>query len=226
MKTETNPSEQTLGDLVTASPVAAKILHRYGLDFCCGGNQSFEQACAAASLVPDRVLAEIQAASESVPTQEHWDRVHPSELINHILTRFHEPLRRELPRLIGLARRTEEVHAEHAECPRGLGALLTHVHEAVKNHLTMEEEMLFPMILAGHNGQVGAPIQALSEEHLEHGENLARIRKTARGFEVPEGACTTWRSLYLGLEELERDLMEHIHLENNILFPRALDAGS
>ncbi len=225
MNTDTNTTKQSLGELVTKVPKAAKVLHRYGLDFCCGGKQSLKQACQEKSIEAGQVLAEIDAELEvGTDDETRWDTAHLSQLINHIMQRFHEPLRRELPQLIGLARRTEEVHAAHRDCPRGLADLLVHVHEAVKQHLAKEEQILFPMIMAGHGAQTGGPVKVMFAEHEDHGENLAHIRKLAWNFEAPEDACPTWRSLYLGLQELEHDLMEHIHLENNILFPRALGA--
>lgn len=214
-------TSQTLGELVTANPGAAKVLHRYGLDFCCGGAQSLERACAANGLSPEAVLREID-----VERDEHeavrWDERPVDELIEHILDRYHASLRVELPRLIDLAHKVEHRHADKPDRPSGLAALLIEVQDAVESHLAKEEQILFPLILAGRGPMAAMPVRVMVQEHEDHGQNLRRIRELARGFVLPDHACASWRELYRALEQLEADLMDHIHLENNVLFPRVL----
>ncbi|MGK0220248.1 MAG: regulator of cell morphogenesis and NO signaling, partial [Planctomycetota bacterium] len=144
------------------------------------------------------------------------------DFVQYILDNFHAAHREELPRLTAMARKVEQVHGEKPDCPRGLGEFLERLTEELEMHMQKEEQMLFPMILAGRGRMVAMPISVMEEEHQDHGKNLERMRELAANFEPPEGACNTWRALYLGLAQLERDLMEHIHLENNALFPRAL----
>ena len=134
--------------------------------------------------------------------------------------------RLELPELVALAEKVEDRHAEKSTCPRGLAAHLGQVHEAVLSHLAKEEEILFPMIVDGLGARAGSPIQVMEHEHLDHARNLRRTRELAHDFVPPQEACTTWQALYLRLDNLEAELMEHIHLENNVLFPRALSAGA
>jgi regulator of cell morphogenesis and NO signaling len=215
-------TKQTLGELVTAIPAAARVFHRYGLDFCCGGKQSLEEACAAERLDPEVLIQEIETAAASERQELRWDQRPVEELIQHILDGYHAPLRREIPRLIHLARRVEEVHANKPDCPAGLADLLTEVRAAVESHLDKEERILFPLILSGRGQTAHMPVQVMIKEHEDHGQNLRRIRALTNNLQIPEYACASWRELYRSLAQLEMDLMDHIHLENNILFPRAL----
>ncbi len=214
--------ELTLGELVTTQPAAARIFHQHGLDFCCGGSQSLEQACTVAGLDVERVLEEVDAVAVAGRGDVRWDQRPLEELVAHIVRHYHDPLRTELPRLSDLARRVEQTHAERDDRPAGLAALLVQVREAVESHLAKEEQILFPLIVAGRGGMAHMPVQVMIHEHEDHGQNLARIREITGDFSLPEDACATWRELYRSLEQLERELMDHIHLENNILFPRAL----
>jgi regulator of cell morphogenesis and NO signaling len=215
-------TNRPLGELVTLNPAAAKIFHRYRLDFCCGGHQSLDEACAASGLDPEVVLREAEQAAPDERDEIRWDERSIDDLVQHILDRYHAPLKRELPRLIDLARLVERVHAQRPDCPAGLADLLTDVREAVDSHLTKEEQILFPLILSGRGRMARMPVQVMVQEHEDHGQNLARIRELTRDFRLPEEACASWRELYRSLGELEVELMDHIHLENNVLFPRAL----
>jgi regulator of cell morphogenesis and NO signaling len=215
-------TNRTLGELVALNPAAAEVLHRYHLDFCCGGRQSLEQACAASGLDPEVVLREAEQATTDERDDVRWAERSIEELIRHILDRYHAPLKQELPRLIELAGLVERVHAEKPDCPAGLADLLTDVREAVESHLVKEEQILFPLILSGRGRMARMPVQVMVQEHEDHGQNLALIRQLTRDLRLPEAACASWRELYRSLGELEVELMDHIHLENNILFPRAL----
>ena len=151
-----------------------------------------------------------------------WDTVPLNQLIEHLLTRYHAPHREELVRLHAAAQKVERVHAEKTSCPRGLADHLARMTEELEDHMQKEEQVLFPMIHAGQGAMAGMPVHVLEADHRDHALNLQRMRTLAHDFVAPEEACGTWRALYLGLAELERDLMQHIHLENNVLFPRAL----
>jgi regulator of cell morphogenesis and NO signaling len=214
----------TLGELVTAFPKAAKVLHAHGLDYCCGGSRTLEGACAEAGVNPSAVMAEVMAASEAPAATEvvHWEERPLDELIEHILERYHAPLKTELPRILGLARKVEAAHAGEPDAPQGLLRILAEAHAEVESHLAKEEQILFPLILSGRGPEAGMPVQIMVQEHEDHGRNLRYIRKATHDFTLPADACPTWRELYRSLQELEVDLMDHIHLENNILFPRAL----
>lgn len=215
-------TEQTLGELVTAIPAAARVFRRYGLDFCCGGKQSLKEACAGERLDPVTVIREIETTAASGQEEVRWDQRPIEELIHHIVDRYHAPLRAEIPRLIDLARKVEDVHGDKPDRPTGLADLLTEVRAAVESHLAKEEQILFPLILSGRGQTAHMPVQVMMQEHEDHGQNLRRIRELTSNLQTPAYACASWRELYRSLERLEVELMDHIALENNVLFPRAL----
>jgi regulator of cell morphogenesis and NO signaling len=195
----------------------------HGLDFCCKGRRPLAAACSEKGLDPGRVLAEIDQSAVSDDLAS-WSARPVPELIEHVLTRYHAALRRDLPALVAMAEKVEARHADKPTVPEGLARHLRAMHAAVLDHLEKEESILFPAILAGRGAMCGGPIQVMEAEHVDHGENLEKMRALAGGLVPPPEACTTWRALYLGLTHLERELMEHIHLENNVLFPRVLMA--
>jgi regulator of cell morphogenesis and NO signaling len=221
------PFETTthLSDIAVAEPLATRIFHAHGLDFCCHGRRPLAEACAERSLEPARVLEEIEQERRAARSATvRWDTRPLDELIDFIVDHYHARLRRELPELRTMAEKVEQVHADKSSCPRGLARHLALVEEAVSSHLAKEEQVLFPLIRAGRGQTAGGPIQCMEAEHDDHAENLARLRELTAELTAPPEACTTWQALYGRLLQLERELMEHIHLENNVLFPRALCA--
>ncbi|MEW6071520.1 MAG: iron-sulfur cluster repair protein YtfE [Planctomycetota bacterium] len=214
--------EATLAELAVLRPGASRVFHRHGLDFCCHGRIPLREACARRELAVEALVAEIEAEAQPGEASVRWDEKPLPELINHILSRYHERHREELPRLLAMARKVEAVHADKASSPRGLAALLEEAHGAMESHMQKEEFVLFPLIRSGRGALAAFPVRAMEAEHEDHGRNLALLRERCRGYVAPPEACETWRALYLGLHELEQELMEHIHLEKNVLFPRAL----
>ena len=214
----------TLADLAVAHPAASRVFHRHGLDFCCHGRRPLADACAERGLDADRVIAEITSEEASASDLPRWDDQPVPRLIEHIVSFYHLRLRAELPELISLAAKVETRHAEKGSCPRGLRAHLEEVHRAVLEHLAKEEQVLFPMILGGRGRMAGGPIHVMETEHDDHAESLRQTRRLTADLVAPEEACPTWRALYLRLRELEAELMDHIHLENNVLFRRVLAA--
>lgn len=214
----------TLADLATTIPAASRVFRRHGLDFCCHGRQTLAEACAARGLDPRAVAAEIsEEASAAGADDVRWDLRPTTELVDHILERYHQPLRGEIARLQEMAAKVERVHAEKPSCPRGLADHLARMADEIEQHLAKEEQVLFPMILVtGGDARARMPVHVLMREHEDHGEALRRTRELTANLVPPPEACATWRALYLGLEQLEADLFEHIHLENNVLFPRIL----
>ncbi len=145
-----------------------------------------------------------------------------ADVIDHIVTRYHERLRSEVPRLIEAARKVERVHAGKPGVPAGLADELVDFWDDMHEHLDKEERVLFPMLRAGaHGAQVYMPVRVMEHEHDEQSDRLRRIRERAHDLQLPSHACATWTALYRGLAVLEQDLIEHIHIENNVLFPRA-----
>ncbi len=224
MATTTAPitPNTTLADLAATRAGASRVFYRHDLDFCCHGRVSLAEACAKKQIAVDGLVRELEAETTIEPDFRRWDEQPIADLIQHLLEHFHAPHRAELPRLLEMARKVEKVHADKSTCPRGLADQLARIAEELEMHMQKEEQMLFPMILAGRGRSASMPIQVMEEEHEDHGRNLALVRELTHEFTPPEEACGTWRALYLGLHELDELLMQHIHLENNVLFPRAL----
>jgi regulator of cell morphogenesis and NO signaling len=214
--------QTTLASLAATRAGASRVFQRHGLDFCCNGRIALADACAAAELDVDAMLDELRREAADQPAPERWDDAPLDAVIDHILTRYHEPHRAELPRLVEMARKVERVHGDKPSCPHGLATHVERMLFEMESHMQKEEQILFPMIRAGRGRMALMPVQVMEQEHRDHGENLALMRKLASDFVAPEEACNTWRALYLGLAELESELMAHISLENHVLFPRAL----
>ena len=216
--------EKSVGQVAAEYPEATQVFDRYGIDFCCGGGTALEIACEERGLDLLQVLSEIREARQRrVRPERRWDRASALDLVDHILEDFHEPLRQELPRLEALAKKFHEVHG--AKDPVGFAEILRQVialRRELELHMAKEEQILFPMIQRGVGAAAGSPIRVMRQEHDEAGAALARLRELTHDFTVPEDACNTWRALWAGLADLEHNLHEHIHLENNLLFPMVL----
>ncbi|WP_417704827.1 iron-sulfur cluster repair protein YtfE [Rheinheimera aquimaris] len=214
--------EQSLGQLATSIAGATAVFHQYKLDFCCGGKQSLADALAKKQLDPAAVLSELQHLQQQDNSFTDWRAKPVKELIAYILERFHDRHRRQLPELIRLARRVEHVHAGDPQCPTGLTDHLDDMYQELESHMMKEEQILFPMLAGGI--YPSGPISVMEEEHLQHGDALEVLDKLTNNITLPADACNTWTALYLGLKELKEDLMQHILLENEILFvqPKAI----
>ena len=144
----------------------------------------------------------------------------PGPLIDHILARYHEVHRAQLPELVRMARRVEAVHREHPDVPAGLADFLEQMEQELLSHMMKEEQVLFPMLKAGGNPFVVQPIGMMRHEHVDHGVALEKLAALTDDATPPAEACNTWRALYAGIAQLNDDLINHIHLENNVLFPQ------
>jgi len=219
-------SDVKVGDLATEHPLVTRVFERHGIDYCCGGGIALSVACEKKGLDAEVVLAEIQKELEgTTTTEERWDEAPLEDVITHILVTYHRPLEEEMPRLMAMAEKVLEVHREKA--PDTLPELVS-VYRALKSeleeHMAKEEQILFPMIQRGQGAMADGPIAVMEHEHESAGEALRRLRELTNDYTVPEQACNTWRALWHGLKALEESLHEHIHLENNVLFPRALSS--
>ncbi|MCA9633641.1 MAG: iron-sulfur cluster repair di-iron protein [Deltaproteobacteria bacterium] len=220
---DTNTS---LGDLAATGTDARGVLLRYQLDFCCGGGRSLATACEAAGLDLDQVVAELEVAANRGSDSADWRERSVEELVEHILERYHRPLPDHIDSVLAAAEKVERVHGAKESCPRGLAAHLRSIRDGLMSHLAKEEQVLFPALLAGRRGgMLSGPVTVMMREHDDHGDNLKRTRALTNDFTPPAEACATWRAMYEELDRLEADLMAHIHLENHVLFPRALQEG-
>lgn len=220
--TTTIRPEQTLAQLAATLAGASRAFARHGIGYCCNGQKTLRAACEDKGLDVQALITEITAAARGDEEFERWDRRSLGELTAHVVERYHEPLRQELPRLLAMARRVEAVHGDKAACPRGLADLLQRAGDELLLHMQKEEQILFPLIRGGRGSLATGPIGVMELEHLDHARALEQMRALATGYAPPAEACATWRALYVGLAELDRELVQHIHLENNVLFPRAL----
>lgn len=210
-------ADQAIGQIAVQLPGATAVFRRLKLDFCCGGQVALEQAVADKGLDLDAVLAELAALQR--PT-ELPGVTEPGALIDHIIARYHEVHRAQLPELIRMAHRVEAVHRDHPAVPAGLGSFLENMEQELTTHMHKEEAILFPMLKSGSNPMVVHPIGMMRSEHVDHGAALEQLSALTHDATPPDGACNTWRALYGGIAQLHDDLLNHIHLENNVLFPQ------
>ena len=154
---------------------------------------------------------------------QQWQDAPVNELIQHILANYHEKHRRQLPELIQLARKIEDVHNDHQDCPTGLADLLSEMANELDSHMMKEEQILFPMLAGGI--YPSGPIAVMEEEHGEHEQLLERLANLTHQGKAPRGACGSWIMLYEGTNELMSDLREHIALENEVLFREPIAAA-
>lgn len=160
-------------------------------------------------------------SSSAVTNNSNWQEAPSADLIQHLLTRYHQRHREQLPELIRMARRVEQVHGSHPQCPNGLADHLSDIQQALESHMLKEEQILFPMLLRGEQGQARGPISVMRFEHEQHEQGLSQLHALTDGIQPPAQACNTWRTLYQGLDEFCADLARHIQLENEILFTRS-----
>ena len=237
LMTVSNTTNPTISEIAAGSLAAVRVFEKYGIDYCCGGKQPVEQACAALGLDSESVQRDLDAALAGPASNDtEWNKARLSDLIRHIVSTHHAYLKQELP---NLAQRLGKVMKVYGEQDRDtlttLPAIFSRLASELDMHLHKEEMILFPYIeraeaqlLAGRPlppvpfGSVANPIAMMEHEHDDAGEALGAMRALTRDYAIPECACVTYRSLLNGLRELEADLHLHIHLENNILFPRAL----
>ncbi|MDC3378793.1 iron-sulfur cluster repair di-iron protein [Planctomycetota bacterium] len=218
-------ADNTVAQLAREHPLSTRTFARYGIDFCCGGGRPLRAVCQERGLDPEAVVAEVlEDVADPSADSKRWDQEPSADLIDHILVAFHEPLREELPRLEAMCRKVNRVH--HDKAPEQLSKLLDcylALKDELEAHMLKEERVLFPMIKRGHGASAREPMACMEHEHVRAGSALKRIRALTSDFVAPEAACNTWRALWSGLEALEASLHQHIHLENNVLFPRAVE---
>ena len=219
----------TVADVASAIPSSVRVFQRYGIDFCCGGKSPLAAACQAQG-VPYAELVDAIDASAQQPRADarDWNREPLHALVDHIVTTYHEPLREELPRLEAMAAKVHRVHGSKAPYLTRLEAIVSELSADLRSHMRKEETVLFPAVRAveSNGGRlaipISAPIAVMEAEHDHAGELLSELRTITDGYVAPEWACQTFRALYHGLADLEEGMHVHVHLENNVLFPRAL----
>ncbi len=226
-------AQQTVGELVRERPSRARVFEELGIDYCCGGKKPLVEACAKKGHNVDKVLASINEMDTSGSAEDATDYTSMplDELAKHIVTTHHAYLVRELPRMQQMSAKVAKVHGDKDARLAELAAVVHALAEELSAHMMKEERILFPVIsqLAQSDtlpdmpfGTLANPIRAMEAEHDTSGNGLEDMSRLTDGYTPPDWACNTYRALLDGLHELEMDLHQHIHKENNILFPRAL----
>jgi len=224
----------TLGEIVTADFRAAAILERYGLDFCCRGNRTLEQSCRDAGIPSEDLLEQLEALETAASGAPVFRDMPLPVLVDYIVGKHHEYVRDALPGLLAHSKKISKVHgSRHPELTR-VADLVEQVAAEMTTHMMKEEQILFPYIVqlasaAGRGepapfapfGTVDNPIRMMEAEHESAGNAMFEIRELTDGYEVPADGCTTYAVCLRELDAFEKDLHAHVHLENNILFPKA-----
>jgi len=227
-------TDMTVRDVATELPQSTRIFEKLKIDYCCGGGQPLAEACASAGIDVDNVMEMLTEVTHSKSQDEDFQTL--TELITYILDTHHVFTKAEMDRLQSLADKVLHAHGgNHPELIH-LDELLTRLCADLKPHLFKEEQVLFPYIVATEEaanqkraipfapfGTVNNPIRMMMKEHDTAGQILRELRALTSDYKVPADACVSYKTLYQALENFERDLHQHIHLENNILFPKALD---
>jgi len=216
-----------IGQLATEHPEFVPVFEDLGLDYCCGGHQSLVDACHTQGLRPAEVrdrLAETRGTACS--SSDAWAEVPIEDLIDHIAEDYHAYLRRELPRLAGLLEKVTHVHGTEAPWMSAVKAEFDVLKPDLEAHIETEQTVVFPRLRTPKNQRAPAveeddPLALLEGEHKEAGTTLKRIRLLSFNYTAPEWACTSFRAVLDGLRELEYNVHQCVHKENNILFPRA-----
>ncbi len=233
-------SAQTVRQIALQQPTSIRVFEHFGIDCCCGGSQSLADACAQAHLDLAAVLLALDdAASHSPLPSVDWTQASLELLCAHILAHHHPYVRRELPRLLQLAAKVSARHSStHAELT-AIDAALSLLELDLNEHFPKEESLIFPYIVtlersvdrshhAGENppasccGFLATPLAIITAEHNEATALLDQLRQLTQNFTPPPNACPSYRALYDGLREFDDDLRQHIDLEREILFPRAI----
>lgn len=217
--------ERTVGDIAATLPGATGVFRKFKIDFCCNGDLTLDGAAQRRGADPDELILALEALDHANPAAAPA-AMESDELIDHIQTRYHEAHRRALPELIALSRKVEAVHREHPKVPAGLSDALRQMSSDLEEHMAREEETLFPAMRQRSADKLDIAIDELRHEHDGQGTQLRLLESLTDDFTLPEGACRSWQALYVGTAQLAEDLMEHIHLENNVLFPRFVAAES
>jgi regulator of cell morphogenesis and NO signaling len=219
----------SVADIASSFPSSVRVFQRHGIDFCCGGKTSLAVACQEQGLPVADLVRAIEASTRNAePADRDWNVEPLHVLINYIVATYHLPLREELPRLESMAAKVSRVHGAKASHLTRLDEIVSELSADLQAHMEKEERVLFPAIRAVERGQgqpavpLAAPIDVMEDEHDHAGALLSELRAITDGYVAPAWACQTFRALYHGLSELEAEMHLHVHLENNILFPRAL----
>lgn len=231
-----NFQERIVAEVVTENIRAAHVFKKYGIDFCCQGGVSIKHACNEANIEPEVLIAELKKLDVTTDRASDYDSWKLDFLADHIVNVHHHYVDESSPMLLQYASKVNQVHGGYYPELAEIEQLVKAVVQEMAGHQKKEELILFPFIKRlvkaekgdgavpqSNFGSVENPINMMKEEHDEAGEIMRNIAKLSNNYTPPQGACNTYRAFFAKLEEFEDDLHRHIHLENNILFPKALN---
>jgi len=229
-------TQNTLAEIVKTDFRSARIFENYNLDFCCKGNRALAEACNEKKLNADEILSEVTKVCTDKSSEKDSSNWKIDELAHHILNTHHVYVKKMLPVILAHTQKVSEVHGSNHPEVIEIANIFGQIFEELGSHLMKEERMLFPVILeltelektnskmdVSPFGSIQNPINVMEREHVEAGDGFYRIRELSNNYNPPGEACTTYKVLYQELSEFEQDLHTHIHLENNILFPKAVE---
>ncbi|MEO6802919.1 MAG: iron-sulfur cluster repair di-iron protein [Granulicella sp.] len=229
-------SDTPVCEIAVAFPTAIPVLERFSLNYCCSGQHTLAEACAERDQFVGPVLEELgRLHHDSASTETDWQTAPSTQLIDHIVGKHHKFSREQLALISDLAVEVERRHGDRHPEIFQVSTAVASVTSELTHHFFCEENLLFPYVaqleaeetptLPPMFGSVGQPVTRMILDHEHTGNELRLLREITHDYQLPDDACTTYRALYRALEDLEQDLHEHIHLENNILFPRVLAAA-
>lgn len=227
---------KSLGQIVNDNHRAATVFEKYNLDFCCKGKRTLEQACSESNLEAKEVIAELEqiASGNNCTAPVNYDKFSLTQLSDYIVNTHHSYVKREMPAIFNYLERVATKHGDRHPEMRKVFTLFTAVKEEMGHHMQKEELVLFPriketerLVISGkgttvNNSYLLSPINMMEEEHEHAGTVMAEIRQLTNNYTPPADACTTYKLSFAALEAFEKDLHQHVHLENNMLFPKSL----
>ena len=219
-----------VGELVANDFRSAHLFSLYGIDFCCGGGITLARAIKRFDVDEVPLLDALLALDSQGDAEQGLEQLSLPDLLNYIEATHHTYVREKAPLLVEYSQKMVRAHGENHDEIKPLAGWIRALADDLMPHLMKEEQILFPAILGLHNqvemqncfGHIGNPINAMQYEHDDALQILEKISQLTNGFQPPAHACTTWRVCYASLAEFEADLKQHIYIENNILFPKAL----
>lgn len=229
---------RTVKDVAIEFPHATRVFEKLGIDYCCGGGKSLRDACSGVGITVEELVQSLEGAAPQTQPAVNWQSKSVSELAHHILDKHHTYTKEALIRIQNLLAKVCSVHGQNHPELMKMKSLFQAISNELGPHMFKEEQILFPYILELDNaggrgmdggcpfGTVANPIRMMRYEHESAGKVLQEMREISGGYVPPADACISYQTLYQAMNEFELDLHEHIHLENNLLFPRAEELES
>ncbi|HEY0677277.1 MAG TPA: iron-sulfur cluster repair di-iron protein [Chitinophagaceae bacterium] len=224
-----NFKDMTLAQIVTSDYRTASVFEKYGLDYCCRGKQTLQHSCEEFKLSVDKLISELKAVSSGSKPAVDFSNMSLSDLIDHIIRSHHEYVKAEMPYLLAYLHKVAMKHGERHPEMVNVYEAFAYLKEEMENHMAKEEEILFPQIRSLENQEnsfrkeyLQSPISSMLLEHSAAGSLMQEIKRLTGNYKPPMDACTTYRLSLASLNAFELDFHQHVHLENNILFPKAL----